>query len=135
IGSIRPYGYPAFLYLVSFIDINNIPLYAGLLQYGLFAGFSVCLSRQVRSLNTSLGFAILVGLLLNPFVISIVVDCFSEGLVIPIFVLLTSVAIAAGRTVSVSGLLSLLTLGALASSFAVVVRPAASPILVAWMLT
>jgi hypothetical protein len=134
-GSIRPYGYPAFLYLVSFLGLRNIPLYAGLFQYSMFLTFTLWLARQVRVRNRNLSSAILVGLLLNPFIISIVVDCFSEGLLIPIFVLLTCLAIKAGKAHSVAGLLGPLSLGALAASFALVVRPAALPIVLAWTLS
>src|SRR5262245_61280319 len=114
-GSIRPYGYPAFLYLVSFLGLRHIPLYAGLTQYFMFLGFSLWLARQVRLRNRNLSFAILVGLLLNPFIISIVVDSFSEGLLIPIFILLTCLAIKAGTAHSVAGLVGPLGLGALAA--------------------
>ena len=54
---------------------------------------------------------------------------------IPIFVLLICLAIRAGKAQSMAGLIVPLGLGGLVASFSLVVRPAAFPVVLAWIIT
>src|SRR5262245_14628937 len=137
LGSFRTYGYPAFLYLVSFFAPpggRGLWLYAGLVQYGLFVAATLWLTKLIREDSPRFALAVLVGLLLNPFLISIVLDCLSEGLLASVIVLLTALIICANKSASIAGLLASLAAGALASCFALMIRPAAIPITLAWVL-
>jgi hypothetical protein len=133
IGSIRTYGYPTFLYMLSFMsDSIKIPLFAGLVQYLLYAIVSLWLARRIRRENVALSYAVLAGLLVNPYLISIVSDCFSDSLLVPIFVLLTCLAVAVAKARTIAAVVGSLGAGALGSTFALMVRPAAIPVMLAW---
>jgi hypothetical protein len=68
-----------------------------LLQYGLFVVTTLWLAKLVGRQNERLRLALLVGLLLNPFLISTVVDCFTEGFLASIVVLVIALTLNASR--------------------------------------
>jgi hypothetical protein len=135
LGSVRTYGYPAFLYLVSFLvpaDGRVLWLGAGLIQYGIFVIASLWLAKLVWSRDRKLGCAILVGLLLNPFLISVVVDCLTDSLIAPVIVLLTALSLAVTTFSGFSSTVISAGAGTFLACFALMVRPAALPFVVAW---
>jgi hypothetical protein len=135
LGSVRTYAYPAFLYLVSFLALpggRGLWLCAGLLQYGLFVVVTLWLAKLVGRQNERLSLAVLIGLLLNPFLISIVVDCFTEGLLASFVVLLVVLALSAAMSIRTAGIAAAVFAGALASCLMMMIRPAAIPITLAW---
>jgi hypothetical protein len=148
LGSVRTYGYPAFLYLVSFlappsgrcnsggalVDLGCLWLYAGVVQYVLFVAATLWLAKLLSEHSPRFARAVLVGLLLNPFLLSIVVDCLSEGLLASVIVLLTALSVCATRSTSIVRLLAPLAAGALTSCFALMIRPAAIPVVMAWAI-
>ena len=124
LGSVRTYGYPAFLYLVSFLappSGRGLWLYAGVVQYVLFVAATLWLAKLLSEHSPRFALAVLVGLLLNPFLLSIVVDCLSEGLLASVIVLLTALSVCATRSTSILGLLASLAAGALTSCFALMI--------------
>jgi len=135
LGSIRTYGYPAFLYLLSFLvpsDGRGLWLCAGLVQYSIFLVASLWLANLVWRFDRKLGCAMLLGLLLNPFLISVVVDCLSEALIAPIGVSLAAFSLVATTFSGRSSTIASTAAGTLLSCFALMVRPAALPLVVAW---
>jgi hypothetical protein len=137
LGSVRTYGYPAFLYLVSFLAPpggRGLWLDAGLVQYGLFLTSTLWLASLLRQEIPRFALAVLIGLLLNPFLISIVVDCLTEGLLASVMVLLTALILCASKSTSIASLLAALIAGALTSCFALMIRPAAIPVTIAWAI-
>lgn len=134
-GSIRTYGYPLFLYVVSFasgFSEQRLALFAGAAQYGLLVVVTLALARQLRAVSGTLALAVLVGVLLNPLALGLVTDTLTEGLSLPLYLLLVTVAVRlhAGGQVEARWLF----LGAAAAAFATMVRPANVVLFLAWHL-
>ena len=136
IGNVRTYGYPTFLYLLTYLtpSSQSVWLLAGIVQYGLLLVATIWLSTLVRKYDPSFANAVLVGLLLNPFIISLVVDSFTEGLLAPVIVLLIALTIALGKAMRRTHILVWLMAGALLSFFAPMIRPAAMLVPLAWIV-
>lgn len=135
-GSIRTYGYPAFIYLVSFIPgaHQNISLTVGIVQYLLFAGGTLALSMQVWSTSHRVAIAIYAGLMLNVFVLSIVLDVLTDALSVPTFIWLLVILQVALRARSTGAVLALLLIGSLIASLSIMIRPANVCIFVGWAI-
>jgi hypothetical protein len=136
LGTLRTYGYPLFLYALTpltGLDHLHLSLAAGVAQYLLFAGGTMGLWSCVPAHNTRLRTAILLGLLLNPWLIAHVTDALTEGLVLGLLVSAAALTVRAfvrqtvlGYTISVAG-------AALLMALSVVVRPASVVLCVAWL--
>jgi hypothetical protein len=136
LGTLRTYGYPLFLYALTpltGLDHLHLSLAAGVAQYLLFAGGTMGLWSCVPAHNTRLRTAILLGLLLNPWLIAQVTDALTEGLVLGLLVSAAALTVRAfvrqtvlGYTISVAG-------AALLMALSVVVRPASVVLCVAWL--
>ena len=137
-GSIRTYGYPAFLSLLSFISGRShqaLAITAGVVQYTLFLIFTLYLAARVDTISVRLAWAVRIGLLINPLVVALVVDSLTEGLTIPIAVLLVICALAADQSRTAQVALGGCILGALISAAALMVRPANISLVMAWHLS
>jgi hypothetical protein len=133
-GSIRTYGYPAFIYLVSFIPgaLQNISLAVGMTQYALLASGALALSAQVWPTSHKIAIAIYAGLMLNLFVLSIVLDVLTDALSVPVMVWLLVVIQAAMRARTSVAVFALILVGSLIASMSVMIRPANISILNGW---
>jgi hypothetical protein len=133
-GSIRTYGYPAFIYLVSFIPgaLQNISLAVGMTQYALLASGALALSAQVWPTSHKIAIAIYAGLMLNLFVLSIVLDVLTDALSVPAMVWLLVVIQAAMRARTSVAVFALILVGSLIASMSVMIRPANISILIGW---
>jgi hypothetical protein len=134
-GTIRTYGYPLFLYVLTYVsgfDGNRLSLVAGTVQFGLFLAATVWLASQVSHISRRLGLAILIGLLLNPLLVSLVTDALTEGLSVFLYVLL--VALAFKFDGAKSGRTGILALGAMVAAATLMVRPANLAVVLAWHL-
>ena len=126
-GSVRTYGYPAFLYLVSFVtgtDQNRMAMGAGAVQYALFIAASLWLLAQIRSYGTRLHQAAALGLLLNPLVLALVVDTLSESLTIILAIASFASLLAACRATQWKCAAAYLGLANTFGFYAMMVRPA-----------
>jgi hypothetical protein len=134
-GSIRTYGYPLFLYLLSFltgINHDRLAVAAGATQYLLFFASAVWLSRLVAPYGRSFALAVRIGLLLNPFV-ALITDALSDGLSFLLMVLLVDLAVCADRTLrNIRQTVFFLAAGTATAGYAAMVRPANLVVLVAW---
>ena len=136
-GTIRTYGYPLFLYPLTFISgfyNDRLSLVAGAVQYGLFLAATLWLVSLLTGLSRRLAVAALIGLLLNPLVISLVTDVLTEGLSIVLFVTLTALALSFSRAETWRRSVIALSAGSFVVAAALVVRPANIVVLIAWYL-
>lgn len=72
-GSLRTYGYPAFLFPLTYISGFNhlrLSLIAGASQYILYLAATLWLSSLLQCYGKTAARAVLVGLLLNPFLLA-----------------------------------------------------------------
>jgi hypothetical protein len=141
IGNIRTYGYPALLWALSFFSGANpfrLVLLAGSLQLVLYG---LAVRGLARSLRNNLGFSsgiVSCGLLLNPYIVSIVADVVSEApsLTCHVGVLWAISHLEAMPKLSLPKdrlrVLLWFASGALLASSAVMLRPANLILLAAW---
>src|ERR1700758_4229725 len=134
-GTLRTYGYPAIVYLYSFVggvDPLSIALVAGIVQLIIYGAAVLWLSSRISANNSAFGPAILVGLLLNPIVVSLVADVLTEGVSLILVVLpiiaLTYAARAQGTTLAILWA----AFGGALLNFSVMVRPINLLVLVSW---
>ena len=133
-GSIRTYGYPTFLYLLSFIvgrSHQNLSIAAGLSQYALFLVFTLILSAKIGRISERWAWAVRLGLLLNPLLLSLVMDSLTEGLTIPLTILLVNCAVGADQAATRNDFFYCM-LGALISAMLLMIRPANITLAIAW---
>lgn len=133
-GTVRTYGYPFFLYPLTYIsgyDNNRLSLVAGIVQFGLFFLTTLWLVHLTANISRVLSFAVLVGLLLNPLVISLVTDALTEGLSVSLYVILAALAVKFGQSKG-GGQLVVLLIGAFVAAIALMVRPANITVVLAW---
>ncbi|WP_457094729.1 hypothetical protein [Microvirga sp. P5_D2] len=133
-GTVRTYGYPLFLYPLTYIsgyDNNRLSLVAGIVQFSLFFLTTLWLSRLTANISRRLSFAVLVGLLLNPLVISLVTDALTEGLSVSLYVMLAALVVKFGQSKE-GARLGVLILGAFVTAIALMVRPASIAVVIAW---
>ena len=135
-GTFRTYGYPLFLYLLSFIsgtDPHRLALITGVVQYGIFFSGTMWLGRLVRGYDPLLGRAVVVGLLLNPFTLSLTVDSLTEGLSTGAYVWVTAISLALAQAKSARAFTTLAVLGSSLAFFSIEIRPANILILFGWL--
>ncbi len=143
IGNIRTYGYPALLCVLSFFSGTNpfrLAFFAGFLQLVLYG---LAVRGLARSLRSNYGFSsgiVSCGLLLNPYIVSIVADVVSEApsLTCHVGVLWAVSHLQTTPKLSLpKGRLRLLlwfASGALLAASAVMLRPANLILLAAWFV-
>lgn len=138
-GTTRTYAYPSFLALVSFgsgFDHRSLSVTAGAVQYVLFVASTLWLATLIRKCSKRLSWAVTVGLLLNPLLLGVVTDSLTEGLSLPLAIILLAVAILLEQRAStLTNLLAIMFSGTLISSLSLMVRPANLTLVVAWNLT
>jgi hypothetical protein len=136
LGNIRTYGYPLFIYLISFLtglDRPAIALVAGATQLVLYGALVCVFANQIsRAGGTVLAAAIAAGLLLNPMLIILVSDVLTEG---PSLILALSALLClfnSARASTTGTALAWAAVGGLASNFALMVRPTNLTLVIAW---
>lgn len=127
-GTVRTYGYPFYLYLVSFLtgvdsDIKLI-VGAAVTQYLLFSTVTLWLIWEVKRYGDRLASAVAFGLLTNPLVLALVTDTLSESLSIILVVAICACLIGACNSIKWQNALSYLVIASAFSFYATVVRPA-----------
>jgi len=135
-GNIRPYGYPLFLSLFAVpfeTDPQVLLLSAGIVQATLYGCAAWWLAALVRRDSPTLSYSILVGLLLNPYLVSIVVDGVSDSLSLSLHIGAAAVLLKSVRTPPV-GSAAWLAVGAALANFSLMVRPSNFVFVVAWVL-
>ncbi|UZF94456.1 hypothetical protein [Bosea sp. NBC_00550] len=137
-GTIRTYGYPLFLYLLTFVsgyDHGALALVSGIAQYAIFLAAVLWLACLVSAFSFRLALAVLAGLLLNPLVISLITDALTEGLSLSLYVFLAALAVrictAETSTTTVASLIS----AGFVAAMMLMVRPANVSVVVAWYLS
>jgi hypothetical protein len=79
-GNIRTYGYPALLALLShLVQLENLSLGAGLLQAILYGCGAFWTTQKLARRSRLFSLSVLCGLLLNPYLVSVVVDAVSDA--------------------------------------------------------
>lgn len=134
-GTIRTYGYPLFLYVLTYVsgyDGSRLSLIAGVVQFSLFLTATLWLASQVSRINRRLGLAIMIGLLLNSLLISLVTDALTEGLSIFFYVLLVALAFKFDEARRSKA--RILAIGALVAAVALMVRPANLAVILDWYI-
>ena len=136
LGNVRTYGYPLFIYLISFLtglDRPAIALVAGATQLALYGALVCVFANQIsRAGGPVLAAAIAAGLLLNPMLIVLVSDVLTEGpsLILALCALLCLFNSARASTTGTA--LAWAAVGGLASNFALMVRPTNLTLVIAW---
>ncbi len=136
-GTFRTYGYPFFIYLLTYpfgINPHGLALATSVVQYLVFFVGTKALGRAVHQTDPLLGAAVTIGLLLNPFVISLVTDNLTEGLSVGIYIWLVYIVVVLGRTKLIYAFASLVSLGWLLATLSVEIRPANISILAGWCM-
>ena len=138
-GTVRTYGYPFYLYLVSFLtgvdsDMKLI-VGAAVTQYLLFSIATLWLIREVKRYGGKLAFALAFGLLSNPLVLALVTDTLSESLSIILVVAICACLVGACRSVKWQNALLYLVVASAFSFYATVVRPANIVVLISVLLS
>lgn len=134
-GSVRTYGYPLFLYLLSFFTGSNqqlLSVVSGMTQYALFFGASLWLAVLASRISKALSLSVLSGLLFNPLLVAMVTDTLTESLSVPLFLGLTATSFLALRGGRSS--VGWLAIGAFVAAYAVMVRPSNLVFVIAWHL-
>lgn len=135
-GSIRTYGYAAFLYVLTFLsgrDHDALAVVAGAAQYALLAASTIWLGARLAVWNRRLAWSVLVGLLLNPLVAGLAADSLSDALPLAALPLLVGLALVAGQSERRAAV-GFGLLGAGVVAFAFMVRPSSVILLLAWHL-
>ena len=135
LGTLRTYGYPAIIYLYSFIaglEPRSIALAAGIVQLTIYGLSVLWLGSRFYSLNITLAGAISIGLLLNPIIVALVGDVLTESISLIVVVLALAALINTGRARAFSGFVLWATFGAAVSSFSVMIRPVNLLVFLAW---
>ncbi len=134
-GTIRTYGYPLFLYGLSFLSgwsFDRLAVVAGGVQWLLYAGAALWLGAALRRVGDAAALGAVSGLLLLPLGLALVTDVLTEGLSLPIMVALAALAVqASGRYRPVWSEAALFA-GALLAAFALMVRPGNLPVTIGW---
>src|SRR5262245_2744539 len=136
LGTVRTYGYPLFIYLISFVTGLNRPaiaLAAGAAQVALYGAVVYAFANQVaRAGGPTLATALAAGLLFNPMLIVLVADVLTEGpsLILALFTLLC--LFNSARASSTETALGWAAVGGLASNFALMMRPTNLTLVIAW---
>lgn len=136
-GSVRTYAYPMFLYLISFvtgIDPVQLSLGAATVQYILFLGSTIWLVTLIQREIPCLAYAILIGVLLNPFLLALIVETLTEGLTVTVCIILAALAIKVGKSEQTSSFILVLSIGSAVAALALMLRPANVTIFLAWFL-
>lgn len=132
-GGVRTYGYPLFLYVITFVsglDPSRLALAVAIVQYGLFLSAILWLVRGLHDIDRRLAISVFIGLALNPVIVSSVTDVLTEGLSIVFFVALTGFALRISRLGA--GTAACVVLGCLSAAIALMVRPGNVVMLIAW---
>jgi hypothetical protein len=132
-GSIRTYGYPLFLYFVSFLTgfhEERLSLASGMLQFALLLVAALWLAREMRCYGSSAATAVLAGACLHPVGMGLVTDTLTESLSLPAFVVLAAVGVRLYR--GERNLVRWLAAASVLAAFAVMVRPANIVLFGAW---
>lgn len=135
LGDIRTYGYPLVTYLVSFVTgatPSAIALVTGATQLALYGAIVCAFVNRIADEAPTLATALTVGLLLNPMLIVLVGDVLTDG---PSLILAVTCLLCLHRSARAPTTWSALAwaaMGALASNFALMVRPANLTVLIAY---
>jgi hypothetical protein len=139
LGNIRTYGYPAFLALLSLlVGPKSLVPAAGVLQALLYGWATFWTARKLH-MRPRFARIVLCGLLLTPYVVSIVVDAVSEAPSLTCMVWLAGLIL---RLQSIGPLsdgrqrakfIIYFALGTAAACFAVMIRPANVLLLAGWL--
>ncbi|MBP2294379.1 hypothetical protein [Azospirillum rugosum] len=136
-GTIRTYGYPLFLYALSFLSgwsFDRLAAVAGGVQWILYAGATLWLGAALRRVGEAAALGAVSGLLLLPLGLALVTDVLTEGLSLPIAVALAALAVqASGRYRPVWSEAALVA-GAMLAALALMVRPGNLPVTIGWHL-
>jgi hypothetical protein len=141
-GNIRDYGYPLLLALISSVsgtDTARLALFAGLVQVLIYGAASFWLAQLLGRQNRLLGIAVLCGLLLNPYIISLVADAMSEApsLICSVAVLCCIIKLQGeeGRAAkTATRFLIWSAFGSALACFSLMLRPANIVLLCGWVL-
>ena len=133
LGPIRTYGYPLILWLYSLIAgfaSPSIALVAGIAQLAAYGAAVLWLASRVES--AALARAVVIGLLLNPVLVPLVADVLTEGVSLILAVLALACLFNAARAERTALVLAWAAIGAAATNFALMVRPANLALVIAW---
>jgi hypothetical protein len=136
LGNVRTFGYPFILYLLTPFagsELIALSFYARCAQLILYGGVVCWFAFPVtRDGPPSLGLAVAAGLLLNPVLVALVGDVLTEmpTLILAVFTFLCLYGSARARTALVAS--AWVVAGALASNFALMVRPANALLIIVW---
>ena len=140
-GNVRTYAYPAFLYLVTYLPgvvidsahsfFRTIALWSTSLQAAGYGAAVVWLSDVIRSRSPMLAWAVLLGLLFNPFAVLYVTAPMADGPTLIAAVLLVAILLKANDAPRP---LAWLITGAALAGLSVMIRPANVALLTAWTL-
>jgi hypothetical protein len=136
--NVKTYGYPAILYAVSYIsglNHSHIKLFSGIAQCALYLGAAVWLAYEVRRSSHTLSYAVLTGLLINIFNITLLVDTMTEAPSLVIAIALAAIVMKSSRAPNLSKLLLWFSAGSALVYFDLMVRPANIVIVLAWTAT
>jgi hypothetical protein len=136
-GNIRTYGYPLFVYGVSFVfgrEPTLLALSCGAIQAALYGAAVYWLSFIAAERDVLLSRAIRLGLLLNPFLVSVVVDLLTDGATLTILIALVCITLRCGQSRQFWPRAAWMAAGALLSNAALMIRPANFTLIVAWNL-
>jgi hypothetical protein len=129
---LRTYLYPAFLYLLSFVQGWRLTSdVAAIVQCGLYAFLTLGISNEISRYSTYIGTAVFLGLILNALAIVLLVDTLTEGPTIILTLAMTWTILRAARETGPKMVAWLIT-GAAFAAAALMVRPANIALLIAW---
>lgn len=133
-GGVRTFGYPFFLYLLTFVSGLNpsrLALTVSVVQYGMFLASTGWLVHELMMRDKRLATAVFIGLALNPVILSSVTDVLTEGLSIIGMITMTASILSATRLGEKGA--RYLVLGTFVLAAVLMVRPGNIVFVIAWL--
>ena len=130
----KTYGYPLVVYLYSLLagySPTAIALTAGVSQVVVYAAATLWLASRVAVVDVRFGKAVAIGLL-NPVLVGMVADVLTEGLTATLTVLALVCLLNLTRASTAPRIVAWAALGAAATNFALMIRPANLVLIAAW---
>ena len=131
----KTYGYPLVVYLYSLLagySPTAIALTAGVSQVIVYGVATLWFASRVAVVDVPFGRAIAIGLLLNPVLVGMVADVLTEGLTAALTVLALACLANLMRASTAPRIVAWAALGAAATNFALMIRPANLVLIAAW---
>ncbi len=136
-GTVRTYGYPLLLTPLTYLagySHHRLHVIASVTQSAFYCASVWWLASRLRSDGGGWSLAVMAALLLNPAALVLVTDTLTDGASLTLVVILAALALEPKQGFEPRSITLRIFAGAIIAAFALMVRPANLPILIAWHL-